>query len=237
MSKLLVSDYDQTFYLNDEDIENNKIYVNKFIDLGNLFVIATGRSYLDFHNKLDIYKFNYNYAILNHGATIIDKNNKVLFNTCISNEIVSQIQKDLSLSESINYFCCSGIDSRVTFEHENLTKINVKYSSKEYALDKANFINNKYGNYIKAYYVNTNSVEIISNKTNKAEAIYWLIRFCNNVNKANTYVIGDSYSDIEMVQEFNGYCMEDSVSELKLVATKEYNSVSSLIKEILNGQK
>lgn len=237
MSKLLVSDYDQTFYLNDEDIENNKIYVNKFIDLGNLFVIATGRSYLDFHNKLDIYKFNYNYAILNHGATIIDKNNKVLFNICISNEIISQIQNDLNLSESINYFCCSGIDSRVTFEHKNLTKINAKYISKEYALDKANYINNKYGNYVKAYYVNTNSVEIISNKTNKAEAIYWLIKFCNNVNKANTYVIGDSYSDIEMVQEFNGYCMEDSVSELKLVATKEYNSVSSLIKEILNGQK
>ena len=29
MPKLLVSDYDQTFYLNDNDIENNKIYVNK----------------------------------------------------------------------------------------------------------------------------------------------------------------------------------------------------------------
>lgn len=237
MSKLLISDYDQTFYLNDEDIENNKIYVNKFIDSGNLFVIATGRSYLDFHNKLDIYKFNYNYAILNHGATIIDKNNKVLFNICISNEIISQIQNDLNLSESINYFCCSGIDSRVTFEHKDLTKINVKYNSKEYALDKANYINNKYGNFVKAYYVNTNSVEIISNKTNKAEAIYWLIKLCNNVNKANTYVIGDSYSDIEMVQEFNGYCMEDSVSELKSIANKEYNSVSNLIKEILNGQK
>ena len=60
MPKLLVSDYDQTFYLNDNDIENNKIYVNKFMDSGNLFVIATGRSYLDFHNKLDIYDFNYN---------------------------------------------------------------------------------------------------------------------------------------------------------------------------------
>ncbi len=237
MSKLLISDYDQTFYLNDDDIENNKIYVNKFINSCNLFAIATGRSYLDFHSKLDIYKFNYNYAILNHGATIIDKNNKVLFNICISNEIISQIQNDLNLSESIDYFCCSGIDSRVTFEHKDLTKINVKYSSKEYALDKANVINNKYGNYVKAYYVNTNSVEIISNKTNKAEAIYWLINFLNNVNKTNTYVIGDSYSDIEMVQEFNGYCMKDSVSELKLVAIKEYNSVSSLIKEILNGQK
>lgn len=237
MSKLLISDYDKTFYLNDEDIENNKIYVNKFIDLGNLFVIATGRSYLDFHNKLDIYNFNYNYAILNHGATIIDKNNKVLFNICISNEIVSQIRNDLNLSECINYFCCSGIDSRVTFEHKDLTKINVRYSSKKYALDKATFINNKYGNYVKAYYVDTNSVEIISNKTNKAEAIYWLIKFCNNINKDNTYAIGDSYSDIEMVQEFNGYCMEDSVSELKSIAIKEYNSVSSLIKDILKGQK
>lgn len=237
MSKLLISDYDKTFYLNDEDIENNKIYVNKFIDLGNLFVIATGRSYLDFHNKLDIYNFNYNYAILNHGATIIDKNNKVLFNICISNEIVSQIRNDLNLSECINYFCCSEIDSRVTFEHKDLTKINVRYSSKKYALDKATFINNKYGNYVKAYYVDTNSVEIISNKTNKAEAIYWLIKFCNNINKDNTYAIGDSYSDIEMVQEFNGYCMEDSVSELKSIAIKEYNSVSSLIKDILKGQK
>ena len=186
MPKLLVSDYDQTFYLNDNDIENNKIYVNKFMDSGNLFVIATGRSYLDFHNKLDIYDFNYNYAILNHGTTIIDKNNKVLFNICIPDEIIPQIQNDLNLSECIDCFCCGEIDSRVTFEHKHLTKIHIKYNSKEYALDKANFINNKYGNYVKAYYVNTNSIEIISNKTNKAKAIYWLIKFCNNVNKTNT---------------------------------------------------
>lgn len=86
--KMIVSDYDQTFYINDEDIEINKIYVNKFMNLGNLFVIATGRSYLDFHNKLDIYNFNYDYAILNHGTTIIDKNDNVLFNIEIPNEII-----------------------------------------------------------------------------------------------------------------------------------------------------
>ena len=129
MPKLLVSDYDQTFYLNDNDIENNKIYVNKFMDSGNLFVIATGRSYLDFHNKLDIYDFNYNYAILNHGTTIIDKNNKVLFNICIPDEIIPQIQNDLNLSECIDCFCCGEIDSRVTFEHKHLTKIHIKYNN------------------------------------------------------------------------------------------------------------
>lgn len=231
--KMIVSDYDQTFYINDEDIEINKIYVNKFMNLGNLFVIATGRSYLDFHNKLDIYNFNYDYAILNHGTTIIDKNDNVLFNIEIPNEIILQIQNDLNLNESLNYFCCS-VDSNVSFDHKNLTKIHVKYNSKEYALNKANYINNKYGNYVKAYYVSTDSVEIISNKTNKALAIYWLIKFYNNINKDNVYVIGDSYSDIEMVKEFKGYCMKDSVSELKSIANKEYSSVSGLIKEILS---
>ena len=51
MKKLLVSDYDQTFYINDEDIEKNKIAVNEFRSKGNIFVIATGRSYDDFMKK------------------------------------------------------------------------------------------------------------------------------------------------------------------------------------------
>lgn len=51
------------------------------------------------------------------------------------------------------------------------------------------------------------------------------------------YTIGDSYSDIEMAKEFKGYCMEDSVSKLKSIANKKYDSVSSLIGDILNDQK
>ena len=51
MKKLLVSDYDQTFYLDDFDIEKNKKAVTKFKSKKNIFVIATGRSYYDFYNK------------------------------------------------------------------------------------------------------------------------------------------------------------------------------------------
>ena len=50
-TKILVSDYDQTFYLNDEDVEKNKIAVKDFRNKGNIFVFATGRSFFDFHNK------------------------------------------------------------------------------------------------------------------------------------------------------------------------------------------
>ena len=51
MKKILVSDYDQTFYIGDEDIEKNKIAVNRFRNKGNIFIIATGRSYEDFMGK------------------------------------------------------------------------------------------------------------------------------------------------------------------------------------------
>ena len=52
MKKILVSDYDQTFYLNDEDIEKNKTSVKKFRDKGNIFIFATGRSYMDFMKRM-----------------------------------------------------------------------------------------------------------------------------------------------------------------------------------------
>jgi hypothetical protein len=230
--KILVSDYDQTFYLNDEDIEKNKIAINKFRKKGNIFVIATGRSYLDFKNKVDLYKFEYDYVIINHGATILDKANNVFANFSIKNNIVSNIKNDLQLEKSIKEFCCSRLESRVDFEHKDLTKINVKYNSKDEAMNINKDINDKYSEFVNSYYVTENSVEIISNEINKSKAIDLLLNRLNVLRK-NVYTIGDGYSDIEMIKDFNGYAMKKSVVELKEVAKKEYDSVSELINEIM----
>ena len=43
MKKIIVSDYDNTFYWNDDDIEKNKLKVKEFMELSNIFIIATGR--------------------------------------------------------------------------------------------------------------------------------------------------------------------------------------------------
>lgn len=230
--KILVSDYDQTFYINDEDIENNKKAVDKFRKEGNIFVIATGRSYFDFHNKVDMYNFEYDYVIINHGATILDKNDNVFANFSINNKIINNIKEDLQLDKSIKGFCCSRLESRVDFEHDDLTKINVRYNSKEESMTINEIINNKYQDYINSYYVTENSLEIISNKTNKSNAINLLIDKLN-VLEENVYTIGDGYSDIQMIKDFNGYAMINSVDELKEVAIKEYKSVSNLIDEII----
>ncbi len=230
--KILVSDYDQTFYINDNDIEKNKKAVEQFQNKGNIFVIATGRSYLDFKHKLDLYNFNYDYVILNHGATILDKDNNIFANYSIDDNIIKAIYEDLNINESINNFNCSELESRVDFNHKNLTKINVKYNSREEAMRINGIINKKYSNYVVSYFVNTNSIEIISNQTNKSNAINILIERLG-LSKDNVYTIGDGYSDIDMIKDFNGYAIKDSVEELKQVSIKEYESVSDLINDML----
>ena len=54
-----------------------------------------------------------------------------------------------------------------------------------------------------------------------------------NVLKENVSTIGDGYSDIEMIKDFNGYAIINAVDELKEIAIKEYESVSNLIDEII----
>ena len=167
MKKLLVSDYDQTFYLNDEDIEKNKIAVKEFRNKGNIFVIATGRSYGDFMKKKEQYNIEYDYVIINHGATILDKEDNIIFKAIMPNEILDSLKSDLHIENTERQFCCSLLESRVEFEHKNLTKVHVKYNDLEYSNEIQKNLEEKYGDVLNIYYVSGNSIEIISKNTNK----------------------------------------------------------------------
>ena len=231
MRKILVSDYDQTFYLNDEDIEKNKKSVENFRKHENIFIFATGRSYFDFMNKAERYKLKWDYLIINHGATILDKNNNIISNYTIDNNIINNIEKDLEIKKSINHFCCKLENSRTDFNDKDLTKIYAKYE-KDKAEQINSLINKKYSEFVNCYLVSGNAVEIISNKTCKSNAIEEIVQI-EKVNRENIFTIGDGYSDIEMIKNYNGYCMEKSVQELlKICNGKIVKSVSELIEEI-----
>lgn len=231
MKKILVSDYDQTFYLNDEDIEKNKKSVEEFRKKGNTFAFATGRSYFDFMNKAEQYKLKWDYLIINHGATILDKNNNIISNYTIDNDVIKNIKKDLEIEKAIKYFCCNLENSRTNFNDKDLTKIHAKYE-KNKAEQINSLINKKYAEFVNCYFVSGNAVEIISNKTCKSNAIEEIVQI-EKVNRENIFTIGDGYSDIEMIKNYNGYCMEESVQELlKICNGKIVKSVSELIEKI-----
>ena len=230
MKKLLVSDYDQTFYINDEDIEKNKIAVNEFRSKGNIFVIATGRSYDDFMKKKNEYNIQYDYLIINHGATILNKDDNIIFNEEITNEILDNLKSDLRIEDSERNFCCSMLESRVDLEHRDLTKIHDKYSDLEYSNEIQKKLKEKYNSFLNVYWVSGNSLEIISKKINKSKAIKLLSEKIK-IRQEEIYTIGDGYSDIEMVKDYNGYAIKEAVKELKEVAIDEIESVSDLIKK------
>ena len=232
MIKILASDYDRTFYINDEDIEKNKKAIEDFKRAGNIFIIATGRSYYHFMNKVKQYNIDYDYAIINHGATVIDRQSNIIYNMPMSNEIINDLKKDLQLDRSTDNFCCSNLETNVPFEHKDLTKINVKYKTKKESIEMNKLINEHYSDFVTSYNITSSSIEIISNKTNKSKTIQMLADKLN-IAKKDIYTIGDGYSDIQMIKDFNGYCMKESVKELKNVAIGECESVSSLVYNIM----
>lgn len=232
MKKIIASDYDRTFYLDDKDIEKNKIAVDKFINLGNKFIIATGRSYYDLMKKVNQYNIVYDYAIINHGATILNKENSIIYNLPMDNNIISKIKKDLELEQSIDWFCCSELESRIDFEHKDLTKINVKYKTKKESIKMNEKINNKYSDFVTSFNITSSSIEIVSNKADKSKAIKMLADKLE-VEQRNIYTIGDGYSDVQMIKDFNGYCMKESVDELKESAMGQFNSVSELVDKVI----
>ena len=51
--KVLVVDYDRTLFINNSDMLNNINSINKFRENGNIFIIATGRTYNSLKKEID----------------------------------------------------------------------------------------------------------------------------------------------------------------------------------------
>ncbi len=178
-------------------------------------------------NKAEQYKLKWDYLIINHGATILDKNNNIISNYTIDNDVIKNIKKDLEIEKAIKYFCCNLENSRTDFNDKDLTKIYAKYE-KDKAEQINSLINKKYSEFVNCYLVSGNAVEIISNKTCKSYAIEEIAQI-ENINQEEIFTIGDGYSDIEMIKNYNGYCMEKSVQELlKICNGKIVKSVSEI---------
>ena len=205
--KILISDYDSTFYINEDDIKLNVKAVDQFMKKnGNYFVIATGRSYLDFIKKRDKY--------------------------AIKNKLLEKI--DFSLL--VSYFCCSAIDSRVSFDSGDITKINLEYSSVSDARRVYDMLlgDDELFSFINIFLVcSDKALEIVSKNVDKVNAVSYLQDFLG-VGDGDIYTIGDNYTDYLMIKYYSGYCMSNSVDKVKEIATKEYESVSDLIFDIEN---
>lgn len=218
MKKIIFSDYDGTLDTSEDDIVKNIESINKFRKNGNLFVIATGRSYLDLKRKLDLYPIPFDYLIVNHGGVILDE----ILNVSKSYKDVGQIILFDTMRKDIKYVS------------NELTKIMFEMKNESSARELSNKINSQYKNYVKSYVIITKKtylVEIISVKTDKGKAIEKILKI-ENIEDKDVYPIGDGANDVEMILKYNGYGMKNSESIIYESTNKLCNTVAELIETL-----
>ncbi len=227
--KLLVTDYDNTFHINDNDMDENVHAVRLFMD-DNLFAIATGRNYTSFMEQKELYDIPFNYLITNNGATII-KNGDVIYDCFIEDEIKNSILKTIDFSKIEKAIYCNGKD--MVTQKEKLSKIYFKFYDKETAIKVHDLISNNYDVNV-FLFEEVPSMDIVSKHAGKEKAIAYITSL---ENPSDVYVIGDSINDYEMIKKYKGYCSVAAKERIKQIAKKEYDRVSNLIYEIMEGKE
>ena len=222
---LLATDFDRTFYTNNTDLKRNIDNLPKFRER-NKFVIITGRSYGDFIN-LTKNSIKTDYLIVNHGATIL-KDDEII-NSIYIDELTKKKLMELFDFNKVTYFASHDKESRVDINTLNLSKINIQLSDNLVAKKAADYINENFSD-IEAYISmrHKNHIEIVNKKANKANAIEYVSKL-EKINKHLIYTVGDGYTDIEMIKQFNGYAISDAVDELKEYAIDTISSVSDMM--------
>lgn len=234
--KVLVVDYDRTLFINNDDMLNNINSVNKFRENGNIFIIATGRTYNSLKREIDKYNIEYDYLILNHGSLVIKKDKSTLFHYKIDKNILFDITNYLSKYKPKSVMYSYYTEDTNDINNPDISKITIGFQKDIETFKKIMMdVVKKYNNKLNIYFTQNYELEIISKETNKSRAIDLLMKKAN-FKKENIYTIGDSYTDIDMINDYNGSCMEKSIDILKNNKNiKKYSSVSVLIKDILNS--
>ena len=232
MQKLLASDFDNTLFVNEYEIIDNINAIKKFMENGNLFVIATGRSYIDISKMILKYNIPYNYLICNDGGTIFDNNGKLLYKKDIPLPIAHNIIEFINRNNLDDLtFIDTGYDYMKRIENE-VNAIIIRDIDKNKSVNILNEITTIYPE--THGYISDNWINITEKSVTKANGINWLINSLN-ISEHNVYTIGDTINDIPMIKKYNGACMVDSTNDLKSVCNMEFKSVKDYIKYIDNN--
>lgn len=228
--KMLVSDYDNTFHIKDEDMKLNVLKANEFMK-DNLFIIATGRSYESYKTVEQQFNIKTHYTVIDHGSTIL-KGDDVIFTDPIDNDVKEDLIEDLEINNIDYYHCYKGLEE-VEITEDDINKILIVYKDHDTAVKIRQLIKDKYSKELKNFHFTTyNSVEIVAGDVDKAHAVEYIL---NLENPEKLYVIGDNHNDYLMIKNYNGSCTHVAVDEVKEIAKKEYINVSDFIDEIESG--
>lgn len=220
MKKLLSSDYDSTLNVIDYDIYFNLSAIRKFRNLGNIFLLNTGRPYNSIKKEIKKFNIPYDYLACNDGNILFDSNDHEIYINHINEHIDFKIDDNIKIKPFmhkdyiIEYQICLKKDQIEDF-------IQIKKICRDNNLGY--YIFEQYGRYF--IYVSNGLItkSIPVNMVSELE----------NIDKCDIFTIGDNFNDLEMIRDYNGYTLPWASKEVKEMSNGTVLSVRSLVKKIV----
>ncbi len=227
--KILVSDFDDSFYTKDYSVEEAVKKVKEFRDNGNKFILATGRSVTSLLKELSNYDpYIYDYLLCNDGSIIYDSNLSELYREDLIHENRHGIVMMLNASDAVTKVTIdNGYDFLENPDSEGVRLIGTLNTEKrDEAIKLLNEVLDKYKDY--TGYLSNYSMIILSNYMNKGYALNKLCEL-ENINKEDIYTLGDEVNDYQLVKDFKGYAVEGANKKLDNVKTGTVKNIGELI--------
>ena len=227
--ELIVSDFDGTYYTNDNNILINNKYIEEFRSKGNLFMLSSGRSFKSLKEMAIKYNIPYDYLSCCDGSILYDNKDNIIIKYPLNNTI---LKKFLNLKKLVKF-------ERIQYSYpddyynkrrdDNLIGCNI--------VVKNEFINNKFlkeFNHLKEIYPEFDFLmyshdEITffclkNSGINKSSTIKYLEKELN-LDYDEIFVFGDNENDYPMLSSYNSYYIGDVDEKIKSVCLKGFNDV------------
>ena len=227
MAKLLISDYDDTLFTDEQSLKENIKKIKEFQKQGNIFTIATSRSLTSIMDEINKYNIPYDYLFVNVGAGIFDNLGNNLYVNFISKEEKEEIEKILEKYENLKITRYGIIE-----EQEKTSTQIVGYKIKG-ELNHLDYLYNTFANKLENFEVVFKRDEgklFLNHKNNtKEQAINKLIEKFPKYKDYEVITVGNDDVDFGMLQLYDGYCMKNSSELLLKNIRKIVSSVGELV--------
>lgn len=234
--KLLVSDFDGTYYVDDINILENNKKIQEFRSQGNLFMLSSGRSFNSLKKMCKKYNIEYDYLSCCDGSILYDKFDNIIIKYKLNQNILNAFLnlKELTEIQKVQYSYPDDyypnyqgnllIGCNIVIENEKIT---------EEFIYKFNELKTNYLDYdFLCYRHDDVTFFCLKNKgINKSSTINYLKEILK-INHDNIYTFGDNENDYCMLKLFNSYYIGNPDERIKKVCQKGYNQVYEFFKDI-----
>ena len=247
--KIIASDYDGTLRRGNEIAQKDRAAIKEWRENGNLFGIVTGRDQPFINNMIAEDKLEIDYIIIYNGVDIYefeDNRAKLIKRQSGKTDRLYEmlpliLRKSGERAEFItpgkNY--CLTYNDEPAIEKDNWVKNEVLkdvsefiqiyslYETEEEALEIARRLTDGFGEAVSPL-VNGCWLNVAPAGVTKSSGV-WEYAKIKSVGKEDIFTIGDSYNDLDMIKEFNGFTVENGAETLKRIAREVYSGVWELV--------